>query len=131
MDESNKLNIDESVEHRFALTIKSLVATTSILEFLDLVKSQLNIDALIGVRIFADQSNQMLRNAFEDGPPPGIDIVTDDQRQRPLAYSLVNALIDLNQQSEDLLRNSLPLVENNDEKYFEGENFTYNTYTKV
>ena len=115
------LSIDEHVQQRYVLTIKSLIATTSILEFLDLVKSKLNIDSLIGVRIFADQADQILRHGYNGSPTvDSSDNGSDDQRQRPLAYSLVNALIDLNQQSEDVLRNSLPLVRNNDPKYFKG-----------
>ncbi|KAI1292510.1 UPF0764 protein C16orf89 -like protein [Halotydeus destructor] len=101
IDMSDGLNHEQD----FGLIIKATQASASALEFLDQVKDRLNIDSLIGVRIFADQADQLVRH-ISKLPRPNFGTF------------MVNSLVDLGQQAVDLIGNSLPFIENKDGAYF-------------
>lgn len=100
-------NTFEAFEQHFVTAIRSLKGAAASLEFLDLVKTRLNVDALIGVRIFADQSNCLVTQLSNEPHRAG--------------SALVNTLVDLNQQAEDLLRDAALSVAKDDATYWDGE----------
>lgn len=112
--------VNGQVNDENVLVIKALRAIASGLEFFDLFKTSLNVDSLIGVRIFADQSVEIVEALQDMADQQGL-LTNPDQRvhHNRLGMSLVNSLIDLNQQAEDLMRDSMASVEQDDPEYFE------------
>lgn len=109
---TNKLNVKQYPFNydTILLLLRSISSLYSSLDFYDSFKQDMDIDGLLGVRIMSDQLNIT------------IDIMNRLGRHKPWNQIIVNSLVDLREQSEEVLTTSMSAVVSDDQNYFNGLN---------